>query len=90
MGHAGADIITQLPSAIEGLKLKSPYAQDEFKSCEAYQLSKAYRIISRSSDSEVPATRPLQRIAYNIIYMDTAFNSHSYISYFVYLLTSYH
>ena len=90
MGHAGAEAIARLPSAIDGLKLTSPCAQDEFRSCEACRLSKAHRVISRSSDSEVPATRPLQRIAYDLIYMDTAFNGHRYISHFVCMVTSYH
>ena len=38
----------------------------------------------------MPATRPLQRIAYDIIYIDIAFNGHRYISHFVCLVTSYH
>ena len=38
----------------------------------------------------MPATRPLQRIAYDLIYMDTAFNGYRYISHFVCMVTSYH
>ena len=90
MGHAGAEAIARLLSAIDGLKLTSPCAQDEFRSYEACRLSKAHRVISRSSDSKVPATRPLQRITYDLIYMDTTFNSHYYISHFVCMVTSYH
>ena len=67
MGHAGAEAIAKLPSAVTSLKLSSPCAKDEFRSCEACQLSKAHRIIVRSSDSEVPSTSPLQRIAYDLI-----------------------
>ena len=42
MGYVGAEAIARLPSAIDGLKLTLPCAQDEFRSCEAYRLSKAH------------------------------------------------
>ena len=90
MGHAGVEAITKLPSTIDGVRLSSPYAKDEFVSCEACRQSKAHRIIVRSSDSEVPTTHPLQRITYDLIQLSTAFNSDQYVSHFVCDFTGYH
>ena len=76
IGYTGAEAISKLPSAIDGLKLTTPYAQDEFRSCEVYRLSKAHQIISRSSNPEIPSIRPLQRVAYNLIPIEQGFNNH--------------
>ena len=83
MGYAGADAISKLPTAAEGLKLTLLYAQDEFKSCETCCLSKAYQIISRRSDNEVLLIRLLYRVAYNLIPIEQGYNGHAWISHFV-------
>ena len=90
MGHAAADAISKLPTAAEGLKLTSPCAQDAFKTCETCRLSKAHLIISRRSDNEVPSTRPLHRVAYDLIPMEQGYNGHAWISHFVCQNTYFH
>ena len=83
MGHAAADTISKLPTAAEGLKLTSLCAQDAFKTCETCRLSKAHLIISRRSDNEVLSTRPLHRVAYDLIPIEQGYNGHTWISHFV-------
>ncbi len=90
LGHAGSDAIAKLPSAIDGLKLSSPFVLEEFRTCEACRLSKAHQIVSRKSDNEIPATRPLQRVAYDLIPMIEGYNGHKWISHFVCQVTHYH
>ena len=80
LGHAGPDAIAKLPSAIDGLKLTSLCVQDEFRTCEAYRLSRARQIISRKTDNEIPATRLLQRGAYDLIAMEPGHNVYAWIS----------
>ena len=52
--------------------------------------SNAHQIISSSRDSEVPFTRPLQRVAYDLIPMEQGFIKHCWISHFACDFTTYH
>ena len=83
MAHAGAEAISKLPSAANGIKLTHQCAPNEFRSCEACRLSKAHAIISRSSDHEIPSTKPCYRICYDLIPMAPAYNSDQWISHFI-------
>ena len=45
---------------------------------------------SRKSDNEITATRPLQRVAYDLVPMREGYNGHQWISHFVCQVTHYH
>ena len=72
MAHAGPDAIDHLEQAVTGARVSGspPRTVD----CEECALSKAHQIVSRRPNTENPANEPLERIAYDLIPMTTAYN----------------
>jgi hypothetical protein len=52
------------------------------KECEICGISKAHQIVSRSNFKEHPATGPFQRLNYDIMELETAYNGDKYLSHF--------
>ena len=90
MAHAGAEVISKLLIAVEGVELTSTCCPDESKSCETCRLSKAKAIVSRRSDNEIPATGPFSRMSYDLIPMSPGYNNDQWISQFVDQDTGFH
>ena len=90
MGHAGPEAISRMLEATEGIRLTSLCDQHQFDSCQVYRQSKAHKVISRDSGNEVEATRPLQRISYDLIPIEEGYNGDTWISHFVCQTTHFH
>ena len=77
MGHPGTDVVEKLPTSVSGVKLaKGPTAIK----CEVCAISKAHQIISRRPTSI--ATKPFERVHFDLVYMSEAYNVERYFSHF--------
>ena len=84
MGHPYDDSLQRLPEAAEGVKITS----DEAIACEPCRLSKATQQVSRRPGQEEQVTRPFQRVSFDLIQMDEAYNGDQWISHFKCFYTS--
>ena len=74
MGHPGEEPLTHLKNACKGIQITEKGASDEISRCEACQLTKAQRMISRHTDKEEPIEAPLARVLYDLIKMNRGYN----------------
>ena len=85
LGHAGPDAIEQLPKHVNGAELtelttkRAPLKIE----CETCSLAKHTQQISRRREHEYPATRPFERLAFDIISLgELGYNGDRYIMHF--------
>ena len=75
MGHASSEAISHLEASAEGVKIQQPELQaPRTHECEPCALSKAQRIISRVTAKAEPSTRPFERVTFDLIQHDQAYN----------------
>jgi hypothetical protein len=87
LGHANQDAIHHLSTAVNGTQISLRDAPTTTE-CESCSLSKAKQLISRRTDQEEPATRPFDRVSYDLIPMTEAYNGDKWISHFKCYVTS--
>ena len=81
LGHASADAIKHLATSAEGVSVKQDGVPvPKTNKCEPCALSKAHNIVSRSSAKSEPSTRPFQRITFDLMQFDTAYNGDKWAS----------
>jgi hypothetical protein len=80
LGHPGATILGHVPGAVQG-DIGITYTPVT-KECEVCSITKAHQLISRSSYKEHPAKGLFQRLNYDLIPLQTAYNGDNYISHF--------
>ena len=81
LGHASAEAIDHLEASAEGVKiLQSKEKAPTTSKCEPCALSKSQRIVSRSTLKSEPSTRPFERISFDLIQFDSAYNSDQWVS----------
>ena len=79
LGHASAEAIQHLEASTEGVKiLQSTEVTPRTPQCEPCALSKLKKIVSYSSDKSDPLTRPFERISFDLIQFNSAYNSHQW------------
>ena len=83
LGHPGQEALTHLQGSTEGVDMKEGPAGPLTIECEACSLSKAHRVVSRRPDHEEDASKPLERVGFDLIAMPEAYNGHRWISHFV-------
>jgi hypothetical protein len=86
LSYAGPDAIKQLPKHINGVELEELTTTKRAPlkiECEVYLLAKHTQQISRRREHEHPATRPFERLAFNIITLgEPRYNGDRYIMHF--------
>lgn len=91
LAHANNEAIQHLPTAVEGVKVTNiSEAVPTTNKCEECALSKAHRIISRSSEKSETSNKPFFRITYDLIEMTTALNRDQWISHIACSITDFH
>jgi hypothetical protein len=80
LGHPGPETMQHFAASVQG-NVTVNYSPST-KNCEVCAVSKAHQVISRSPFKEIPSTRPFQRIHYDLIPMNEAYNGDRYISHF--------
>jgi len=85
LGHVGADVIEQFPKHVVGAELteltteRAPLKIE----CEACLLAKHTQQISWRREHEFPATRPFERVAFDIISLrEPGYNGNKYVMHF--------
>ena len=84
LGHAGPDAIKQLPKHVNGAELELNDERAPLKvECEVCSISKHTQQISRRREHEHPATRPFERVAFDIITLgEPGYNGDRYVMHF--------
>ena len=91
LGYAGPDAIEQLPKYINGAELAELAELEELNDeraplkieCEVYLLEKHTQQISRRREYEHLATRPFERLAFDIITLgELGYNGDRYVIHF--------
>jgi hypothetical protein len=84
LGHAGPDAIEQLPKHVNGAELELNDERAPLKiECEVCSLAKHTQQISRRREHEHPATRPFERLAFDIITLgEPGYNGDRYVMHF--------
>jgi hypothetical protein len=81
MGHANYEAIQHLPDSTEGVKLlEHPDDEDTLRRCEACRLSKPVKQISRVPTER--AWRPWEKVHFDLIKAETAYNDSTQILHF--------
>ncbi|SLM34143.1 Ribonuclease H-like domain [Lasallia pustulata] len=81
MAHASAEAISHLETSAEGVKIKDKESTVlKTNECEPCALSKAHRIVSRSSIKSDMSTKPFERITFDLMEFQPAYNRHKQVS----------
>ena len=80
LAHAGNDSIQHLAGAAEGVEITDKEKVPNMNDCEICVLSKAHRIVSRSSYKAETSSEPFFRITYDLMQMSTALNKEQWVS----------
>ena len=82
LGYIGPDAIKQLPKHVNGAELAEERAPLKIE-CEVCLLAKHTQQISRRREHEFPATRPFERVAFDIITLgEPGYNGDRYVMHF--------
>ncbi|SLM36577.1 Ribonuclease H-like domain [Lasallia pustulata] len=81
MAHASAEAISHLETSAEGVKIKDKESTVlKTNECEPCALSKAHRIVSRSSIKSDMSTKPFECITFDLMEFQPAYNRHKQVS----------
>lgn len=81
LAHASSEAIQHLQASTKGVTV-SDVIVPKTNECEPCALSKAHRIISRSSDNAETSTKPFYRITYDLMQLTPALNKDEWVSHF--------
>lgn len=84
LAHASAEVIGHLQSSAQGVEVTDSAKINVPKTneCEPCALSKAHRIISRSTELAETSDKPFYRVTFDLIPMTPALNKDEWISHF--------
>ena len=84
LAHASDESIQHLESSTRGVKIseESEGKVPKTNECEPCALSKAHRIVSRSSENAETSNEPFYRITYDLMQLNTAMNKDEWVSHF--------
>ncbi|SLM36894.1 Ribonuclease H-like domain [Lasallia pustulata] len=81
MAHASAEAISHLETSAEGVKIKDKeFMVLKTNECEPCALSKAYQIISKSSIKSDMSIKPFERITFDLMEFQPAYNRYKQVS----------
>lgn len=80
LAHVNSDAIQRLPGAAEGVEITDKNAVPKTNKCEACALSKAHRIVSRSSAKAETSDKPFYRISFDLMQLNPALNKDQWVS----------
>ena len=81
LAHASNEAIQLLETSAKGVKISSEEVP-KTNECEPYALSKAHRIVSRSSKNAESSKEPFYSITYDFMLLNTAMNKDEWVSHF--------
>lgn len=90
LAHASNEAVQHLQQAAEGVEITNKDQVPPTNKCDECALSKAHRIVSRSSEKSETSSKPFYRITYDLIDMTTALNKHKWISHVACSETNFH
>jgi Reverse transcriptase (RNA-dependent DNA polymerase) len=80
LGHPGPDTIAHLEKAVDNVRVTG--TAPSTIECETCAQSKARQVVSRRAGQEEPAGEPLERVGYDLIPVEPAYNRDKWVSHF--------
>ena len=78
LAHPGREVIQNLENSVNGVKITSD--EQIPNKCETCALSKAHRLVSRSTEKSEFSNKPFHRVTYDLMQLTAAMNKDKWIS----------